>query len=254
MLICTLRGTWLQWLKQPGLGPAWATCGSGVSGPWLVQQDALVFWFHHDMPAPQICPGRKEMGALNPSSWSYVFLLKKGSPSLPAPSYVSHRPEPCHRVSGCKVPRAADVALISSQSRGKQRGRWVGMMSGSPGQHLPGHIVPWQVPWHSLWYFFSYVLHVGCALKIHTEAEWTGRLGLKYTHYWYMSAFSVISDSETPWTVAHQAPLSMGFSRQEYWSGLPFPPPGNLPDPGNEPISPEFPALAGRFFTTEPPM
>ena len=50
--------------------------------------------------------------------------------------------------------------------------------------------------------------------------------------------------------VACQAPLSMGFSRQEYWSGVPFPSPGDLPDPGIEPVSP---ALAGEFFTTEPP-
>ena len=49
----------------------------------------------------------------------------------------------------------------------------------------------------------------------------------------------------TPWTVAHQAPLSVGFSRQEYWSGLPFPSPEDLPDPGIEPMSP---ALAGGFF------
>ena len=42
----------------------------------------------------------------------------------------------------------------------------------------------------------------------------------------------------TPWTVAHQAPRSMGFSRHEYWSGLPFPPPGNLSDPGTKPGSP----------------
>ena len=54
----------------------------------------------------------------------------------------------------------------------------------------------------------------------------------------------------TPWTVAHQAPLSMGFSRQEYWSGLPFPSPGDISDPRTEPVSP---GLAGRFFTTEPP-
>ena len=47
----------------------------------------------------------------------------------------------------------------------------------------------------------------------------------------------------TLWTVAHQAPLSMGVSRQEYWSGLPFPPPGDLPDPGIEPASPTLPAL-----------
>ena len=54
----------------------------------------------------------------------------------------------------------------------------------------------------------------------------------------------------TPWTVAHQAPLSMGLSRQEYWSGLSFPPPGGLPNPGIEPMSLTSPALAGRFFTT----
>ena len=55
------------------------------------------------------------------------------------------------------------------------------------------------------------------------------------------------------WTVARQVPLSMGFSRQEYWSGLPFPPSEDLPDPGIEPKSSASPAVAGRFFTTEPP-
>ena len=54
----------------------------------------------------------------------------------------------------------------------------------------------------------------------------------------------------TSWTIAHQAPLSMGFSKQEYWSGLSCPPPGDLPDPGIKPASPE---LASRFFTAEPP-
>ena len=54
----------------------------------------------------------------------------------------------------------------------------------------------------------------------------------------------------TPWTVAHQAPLSMGFSRQEYWSGLLFPSPGDLPDPGIEPRSP---ALQADALTSEPP-
>ena len=53
------------------------------------------------------------------------------------------------------------------------------------------------------------------------------------------------------WTVAHQTPLSIGFFRQEFWSGLPFPPPGDLPDSGTEPESPVSPALAGRFFTTK---
>ena len=58
-----------------------------------------------------------------------------------------------------------------------------------------------------------------------------------------------------PWTVAHQsmAPLSMEFSRQEYWSGLPSPAPRYIPNPGIEPASLAAPALAGRFFTSEPP-
>ena len=60
-----------------------------------------------------------------------------------------------------------------------------------------------------------------------------------------------MSDSfATPWTAARQAPLSVGFFRLEYWTGLPFPSPGNLPDPG---IKPMFHALAGGFFSTEPP-
>ena len=56
---------------------------------------------------------------------------------------------------------------------------------------------------------------------------------------------SVVSNSATPWTVAYQVPLSLGFSRQEYWNGLPCPPPGDLPHPG---IEPRFPASGG-FFT-----
>ena len=56
--------------------------------------------------------------------------------------------------------------------------------------------------------------------------------------------------SATSWTVAHPAPLSMGFSRQRYWNGLPCPCPVDLPNPGIEPASP---ASGGRFFTTEPP-
>ena len=63
-----------------------------------------------------------------------------------------------------------------------------------------------------------------------------------------------MSDSHaTPWTVACQDPLSVGFSRQEYWSGLPFPLPGDLPDPGIEPQSLASPALVGGSFTIVPP-
>ena len=63
-----------------------------------------------------------------------------------------------------------------------------------------------------------------------------------------LSHFSRVRLLATLRTIAQQAPLSMGFFRQEYWSGLPCPPPGDLPDPRIEPV---FPALAGGFFTTE---
>ena len=59
-----------------------------------------------------------------------------------------------------------------------------------------------------------------------------------------------MSDSAMPWTVTCQASLPMGFSRQEYWGGLPCPPPGDLPNPGIKPESLMSPALAGGFFTT----
>ena len=64
------------------------------------------------------------------------------------------------------------------------------------------------------------------------------------SHFSHVRLFAIL------WTVARQAPLSMGFSREEYWSGLPCPSPGDLPDPGFEPASLMSPALAGRFFIT----
>ena len=68
-----------------------------------------------------------------------------------------------------------------------------------------------------------------------------------------LSHFRHVQLCGTPWTVAPQAPLSMGFSSQEYWSGLPGPPPGDLPDPGIEPVSPTYLALVGEFFIRMPP-
>ena len=65
-----------------------------------------------------------------------------------------------------------------------------------------------------------------------------------------LSRFSCVQLFATLCSIAHQAPLSMGFSRQDYWSGLPCPPPGDLPNPGMEPASLMSPALAGEFFTT----
>ena len=69
-------------------------------------------------------------------------------------------------------------------------------------------------------------------------------------HVCMLYACSVVSDSATLWTATFQGPLCMGFLRQEYWSGLPFPPLGNLPGSGIKPASPVSPALAGGFFKT----
>ena len=76
--------------------------------------------------------------------------------------------------------------------------------------------------------------------------EWIWRTLCTYM----LSYFSCVQLFVTPWTAASQVPLFMGFSRQEYWSGLPYPPPGDLPDPGIETASLMSPALAGGFFTT----
>ena len=71
---------------------------------------------------------------------------------------------------------------------------------------------------------------------------------LMFSHYTVSDAFV------TPWTVAQWAPLSMGFLRQEYWNGLPFPSPGDIFHPGIKPLSPALnPFAKGGFFTTEPP-
>ena len=67
-----------------------------------------------------------------------------------------------------------------------------------------------------------------------------------------MCVLSRVQPFVTPLTVAHKAPMSMGFPRQEYWSGWPFPPPGDLPDPGIEPTLPASPALK-QTLPTEPP-
>ena len=69
-------------------------------------------------------------------------------------------------------------------------------------------------------------------------------------HMCELSSFSHIQLFATPWTIACQSPLSMGFSRHKYWSVLPFPPLGDPPDPGMEPMSPVSPALAGGCFTS----
>ena len=79
-----------------------------------------------------------------------------------------------------------------------------------------------------------------CGRKAMTNPVYVCMLS-HFIHFWLFV---------TLWTVAHQAPLSMEFSSQEYWSGLPFPTPGDLPDPGIEPTCVTSPALAGCLFTT----
>ena len=83
----------------------------------------------------------------------------------------------------------------------------------------------------------------------------TGKAAHCYVAAWMGGVFGGLVPKScptlmTPWTIAYQAPLSMGFSRQEYWSELPFPSPGNLPDPG---IKPGSPALQADSLPTEPP-
>ena len=87
-------------------------------------------------------------------------------------------------------------------------------------------------------------------LKFPNQGSNLQPLHWKYVCVCACSVASAVSNSATLWTVARQAPLSMGFSRQEYGSGLPFLLPGDLPNPGIELVSLASPALAGRFFTT----
>ena len=95
-----------------------------------------------------------------------------------------------------------------------------------------------------------------CSGKISTYVP--SHIGILWTHLQWksgvvLSCFSHVSLFATPWTVAHQAPVSMGLSQQEYWSGLPFSPPGDLSNLRIEPASPAAATLACRFSTTEPP-
>jgi len=115
-------------------------------------------------------------------------------------------------------------------------------------------------PWHCLWKaprmaslcFISRPLPITshpCLLAASLVSPFL-LWGHSVARGWWLSR-QVVSDSiVTPRTVAHQTLLSLGFPRQEYWSGLPFPPPGDLLNPG---IRPACPALAGGLFTTEPP-
>ena len=135
---------------------------------------------------------------------------------------------------------------------------WDVCPSPSPIQHPARHpprraCTLWvTIPINSRWYPQGFgQVRRGCSW--YTSA--LGRRGtearIPHIHSWMN--LSCVWLLASPWTVAREAPLSTGFSRQEYWSGLPFPPPGDLPNPGIELATLEVPALEGKFFTTEPP-
>ena len=103
------------------------------------------------------------------------------------------------------------------------------------------NIVTWEVNVSDISEFIVLVLPIDI-YKLALEKVFYLRIPLNLTVKVLVT--QVVPDSVTPWTVAHQAPLSMGFSRQEYWSGLPRTPSGDLPDPGIKHMS----CIAGRFF------
>ena len=115
------------------------------------------------------------------------------------------------------------------------------------------------------YFFLSSILRMNNSPWGHKESDTTERLSQQGAHLFQLLAMhsrcmceckvaSVGSQSfETLWTKAHWAPLSMGSSSQEYWRGLPCPPPGDLPNPGIEPTCLTSPASAGGFFTTSTP-
>ena len=126
-----------------------------------------------------------------------------------------------------------------------------------PGRNTIGLFHSWFLPiaWlfvkftriHSHWQFWKKKRRILQTCRVGVA----GRRGRGYHMLQWKWSRSVVSNSATPWTVAHQVPPSMGFSRHEYWSGLPVPSPGDLPDPGIEPRSPTFQADA---LTSEPHM
>ena len=86
-------------------------------------------------------------------------------------------------------------------------------------------------------------------LSVHHGNKYGGSFAV---YVYVLSSFSRVQLCVTLWAVARQAPLSMGFFQQEYWNGLPCPPPGDLPDPGIKPASPASPTLLVEFFITDP--
>ena len=121
-----------------------------------------------------------------------------------------------------------------------------------PGSSLSHPVIP---GWASLWKQWQFLHNWIHCPPMRTSTESISVVKMLIFHIDYFKNCKVKSFIRfrlfaTPWTLAHQAPPSMGFSRQEYWSGLPFPSPGDLPNPG---IKPRSPTLRSDVLTSEPP-
>ena len=103
--------------------------------------------------------------------------------------------------------------------------------------------------------FEQFLLAISLTKIVSSLLSYKTNAGIKCSLFYTMKVKVIVAQSCLnlchPWTVVHQAPLSMGFPRQEYWSGLPFPPPGDLPNPGNESSSP---ALLADSLPSDPPI
>ena len=106
----------------------------------------------------------------------------------------------------------------------------------SPSFGTSNNVISWSQGIHSFCFFTLWPHHEACGILVPSA--------------WVLSRFSCVWLCATLWAVAHQAPLSAGFSRQEYWSGMPYPCPGNLPKPV---IKPRSPALQADSLSFEPP-
>ena len=114
-------------------------------------------------------------------------------------------------------------------------------------------LCPWDFPGKNTWVGCHFLLRGISPPRDQTHIPCVSCIGRRILYHWASKEAYIIHERKvkvkllsrvwlfaTPWTVAYQAPPSMGFSRQEYWSGLPFPTPGDLPDPGIKPGSPEL--------------
>ena len=125
------------------------------------------------------------------------------------------------------------VAISYSRGSSRPRNQTHIFCISCTGRWILFHCTTWEASYILFPLFLRYNWHIKSTI---TSLKWSK-----------VKSLSRVQLFVTPWTVAYWAPLSMGFSRQEYWSGLPFPSPGKLPNPETEPVSL---ALVGRFFST----